>query len=337
MKKSKSLGASLIEVASAGLLDSNRKQQEDEEPREDSNAMEDISEEDQREDEPPKLPKGKRILDVTVSTDVDALYRSVFDPDGSFFEIICRRCYEELKNFSCGQWATSGRSGRPEREMCYEIAKYIAFSRQVVSVRQSQVVAPYTRRGRVYGVDTATRNSGVMYADYFVIHIHFRMTAVATTRARMEVVADVEFIKPCLFRGRIESETWSGLKKYYEMVEQEVQTERDIGASTEEAAPTAETAPVSKNLKEDFNRSRRALDLPTVAHVIPGENVFTFPLSLAVVLLMLVILFFLTLATFKLTWALGALEERVETLEAALRTTRRVLAQQQQLLRKEEL
>ena len=30
------------------------------------------------------------------------------------------------------------------------------------------------------------------------------------------------------FQGRIESETWSGLRKYYDIVEQEVQLEKDI-------------------------------------------------------------------------------------------------------------
>ena len=30
------------------------------------------------------------------------------------------------------------------------------------------------------------------------------------------------------FKGRIENETWSGLRKYYDIVEQEVQLEKDI-------------------------------------------------------------------------------------------------------------
>ena len=36
------------------------------------------------------------------------------------------------------------------------------------------------------------------------------------------MVVDIEFVKPCLFKGRIEAEAWSGLKKYYDMVDKEV-------------------------------------------------------------------------------------------------------------------
>jgi len=37
------------------------------------------------------------------------------------------------------------------------------------------------------------------------------------------VIADIVFVKPCLFKSKIETEGWSGLKKYYEMVEKEIQ------------------------------------------------------------------------------------------------------------------
>ena len=55
-----------------------------------------------------------------------------------------------------------------------------------------------------------TCNSGVVYSDYFQIHIHYRFTAerpVSTSKAqlpaaRLIVVADIEFVKPCLFKAR---------------------------------------------------------------------------------------------------------------------------------------
>ena len=42
------------------------------------------------------------------------------------------------------------------------------------------------------------------------------------THSQLIVVVDIEFVKPCLFKGRIEAEAWSGLKKYYDMVDKEV-------------------------------------------------------------------------------------------------------------------
>ena len=56
----------------------------------------------------------------------------------------------------------------------YDISKTIAFSRQNVLVEQTQLRASYCRRGLVYGVDTVTQNSGVVYSDYFVLNIHYR-------------------------------------------------------------------------------------------------------------------------------------------------------------------
>ncbi len=130
-------------------------------------------EEEEEEQQPPRLPKGRKLLDTLVGIDVDSLFRSVFDND-NFFEIVCSKSYEELRDFACTPWTRSRASGLLERRMSYQIVKWIALSRQNVLVEQTQAKAAYCRRGLVYGVDTVTRNSGVMYADYFIIHIHYR-------------------------------------------------------------------------------------------------------------------------------------------------------------------
>ena len=45
-------------------------------------------------------------------------------------------------------------------------------------------------------------------------------------KTRLTVVADVIWDKPCLLRSRIETESFSGLKKYYEIFEKELHTEK---------------------------------------------------------------------------------------------------------------
>ena len=65
-------------------------------------------------------------------------------------------------------------------------------------------------------------------ADSCVQHLHYRFEDAsaggeANTATRFTVLADIEWVKPCLFKGRVESETWSGMKKYYEIVELEIQ------------------------------------------------------------------------------------------------------------------
>lgn len=312
-------------------------------------------------DPPPKLPKGRRLLDATVGTDVDSLYKSVFGND-SFFEIVCSKCYEELKSFEVTPWSSpgGGPGGVQERLMRYEISKYIAFSRQVVQVQQTQVRAAYCRRGAVYGVDTVTRNSGVVYSDYFVIHIHYRMTADPARqgdRSRMEVVADIEFVKPCLFKARIESESWSGMKKYYEVMDKEILTERDMKGSAgggenggvaalEDSGLAAATAgpadPRSgpKYLKESYNRQRLMRDGGegparggagwTAAHPAGGEHEAAPAASASAagmsqealscaLLLIIATLLLLTVAMFKMNSALTRLDERMDRLDQILR------------------
>ena len=64
----------------------------------------------------PRLPRGKKMVDTVVSTDVDSLYKSVFAND-TFFEIVGSKSYEHFRNFQCSPWAQNGETGLFEREM----------------------------------------------------------------------------------------------------------------------------------------------------------------------------------------------------------------------------
>jgi hypothetical protein len=59
-------------------------------------------------------------------------------------------------------------------------------------------------------------------------------------------MGDIVFVKPCLFKGRIETESWSGLKKYYEMMEREVQLEKQVSVTRSTCRPTNPIMPISK-------------------------------------------------------------------------------------------
>ena len=291
----------------------------------------------------PKLPKGKKLLDTTVAEDVDSLYRHVFDND-TFFEIVGSKAYEEFKNYSCEPWVASRTDGLLERTMKYEISKNIAFSRQNVSVEQTQVQLGYSRRGLVYGVDTVTQNSGVVYSDYFRLNIHYRFERdedKPLSHSRLAVVADIEFVKPCLFRGRIESEAWSGLKKYYEIVEKEVQLEKSYVYDEQDAAPAVVGHPEyfaehdntkAKWVKESLNRrlhhhgSNHSLPRSTVSAHSP-ELVTVAPARLGGVsqevimlafLLVILTLLMVTLALFKLNGAMTLMDERLNRIEELL-------------------
>ncbi len=64
----------------------------------------------------PRLPKGKKMVDTVVATDVDSLFKSVFEND-TFFEIVGSKSYEQFRNYRCSPWMENRESGLLEREM----------------------------------------------------------------------------------------------------------------------------------------------------------------------------------------------------------------------------
>ena len=82
----------------------------------------------------PKLPKGKKMLDTIVETDVDSLYRSIFENE-TFFEIVTKKTYDDVRNFCVTAWTTNNASER-RRRMAYEFPKTIAFSRHEIRIEQ---------------------------------------------------------------------------------------------------------------------------------------------------------------------------------------------------------
>jgi hypothetical protein len=56
------------------------------------------------------------MVDTIVATDVDSLYRNMFEND-NFFEIVGSKSYEQFRNFRCVPWTESGSTGFIEREI----------------------------------------------------------------------------------------------------------------------------------------------------------------------------------------------------------------------------
>ena len=65
-----------------------------------------------------------------------------------------------------------------------------------------------------------------MYADYFMLEVHTRLEKESETKTKLNVIVDITWDKPCLMKSKIETETVSGMKKYYEVFEREIMTEK---------------------------------------------------------------------------------------------------------------
>ena len=92
--------------------------------------------------------------------------------------------------------------------------------------KKTKINLCYTFSGYAYGVTSTNRSSGVMYADYFMLEVHTRLEKESETKTKLNVIVDITWDKPCLMKSKIETETVSGMKKYYEVFEREIMTEK---------------------------------------------------------------------------------------------------------------
>ena len=74
------------------------------------------------------------MLETVVSKDVDSLYRSIFENE-TFFEIVTKKTYDDVKNFGVTAWNASHGNER-RRKMVFEFPKTIAFTRNEIRMEQ---------------------------------------------------------------------------------------------------------------------------------------------------------------------------------------------------------
>ena len=155
------------------------------------------------------------------------------------------------------------------------------------------------------------------------------------------MIADIEFVKPCLFKGRIESEAWSGLKKYYDVVTHEVQLERDpflLGEDNMEPH-NINGISYSKLLKENYNYKRMSSrSNPGSCHQCNSKKetgnpvYFSQEVMMVAFVMVILVLIMLTVALFKMNATIANLDERLLRVEETLERNARLF----QLLMQDE-
>ena len=96
----------------------------------------------------------------------------------------------------------------------------------MINVDQIQTKCSWSTKGLAYGVDSINRSSGVMYADYFYLDIHVRLQKESDNKTRMIVTSELIWEKPCLLKSKVETETSKEMRKYYEIFEKELLSEK---------------------------------------------------------------------------------------------------------------
>ena len=204
----------------------------------------------------PDLPNGKKILDIVVNKSMDSLSRYMFgDISCNFWENLTNKTVPGAQNFYLTSW-TNG-----SRKMNYDFAKKIVFSQYQLSVKQEQVLAPYSRPGVVHAVDCVTQTIGHDYASCFHIKTHYKITA-DHGKCRLVVIAEVEFTQPSWFERQIKAEVWPGLENFCQALESQVLSEfEDLPANLDTPANSIsslndfEDFPADPEMQDNLKRS----------------------------------------------------------------------------------
>ena len=141
------------------------------------------------------------------------------------------------------EWRLNEETGLKEREILLELFQDFVITKAVINTTIKQSLASWSRAGEVYGVDLRVTNKGPPLADSFVLTEHhrsitsqlsnincqwdnllhcvvFRLISSGANSCHFLKVAKVEFLKYSLLKGRIESETWAGISKAEEILEE---------------------------------------------------------------------------------------------------------------------
>ena len=242
------------------------------------------------------------MIDTIIDKDVDSAYKSAFD-NQTFFEIVTAQTYGTIENYSVSKWSTSPENLLlPSRQMHYEFPKTIAYTQHNMIVDQSQTLV-WSKVGWGYGIDSIVRTTGVLYSDYFYLEIHTRLEKIEENQTKLVVIADIVWEKPCLIKSRIENETLSGTKKYYEVFEKELCSE-------------VATFTLAKKTSLESSSALELHSKPPLGNDISNDSV-TFPERILwmVFILFTMSLFMMTFTLLKLHNSMTALSDRVDHLE----------------------
>jgi len=169
----------------------------------------------------PPFPEGRKTLDIDLSIGVDRAFE-LFFTDNDFYKnwIHDPRRPGEPKNLRIPAWELSNESKKQEREVTYELFQDFVITKALINVTVKQSQTMWTQPGSVYGVDNKITNKGPPLADSFVLKEHIRISSKGEGRCNFVIVANVEFLKFSLLKGKIESETWAGVTKGAEILEE---------------------------------------------------------------------------------------------------------------------
>merc|ERR1711874_830965 len=155
---------------------------------------------------------------------------------------------------------------------------------------------------------------GPPLADSFVLKEYIRISSKGEGKCHFVIVANVEFLKFSLLKGKIESETWAGVTKGAEVLEEYF---RNVDKSIDAVVNNRDTeATKDSNIKQGSLPKLEQNGIEQLQSTISSENLKRSAIAILVVIIIILLMFILALS--RLVTNLERLDERIASIEDLL-------------------
>ncbi|XP_003747522.1 protein Aster-C [Galendromus occidentalis] len=247
----------------------------------------------------------KKYLDRTFALDIDHTFTCLFTASEFYQELASRR---KITNIVFGNWKPSDSEDvKQERALTYSVNVNMAIAKNCVTT-EKQNLHRQSKPGKMYSVDCEFSNSGIPYADTFVVLQHICLEKQGENRCRLRLFCDIEFRKPVwVMKGLIERNTVQGTADFAAELQRAL--DREARRLAEERGQTVPTLPETEDAIVDSSGDSGLVKPIDVA---PPKSGVVYPyllnfLCLAVGLLLLLNVYLIH-RSYKNEFDVGALE-----------------------------
>ncbi|CAG9787978.1 unnamed protein product [Diatraea saccharalis] len=178
--------------------------------------------------------EGRQLLQQEVPFNIDQLFTMMFTNSKFNLELLAAR---GTTDYVQAPWEVA--DGLKCRQISYTLGLTSGpIGPKEVHVTETQVMNKCSKPGVLYSIDACSENTGIPYADYFSVRVHYCLARVHDTRTALHVHAHIHYKKSmwATIRGFLEKNAISGLEQFCRLLLARLQAE------AEGAAPAARKA-----------------------------------------------------------------------------------------------
>ncbi|CAH2982377.1 unnamed protein product [Chilo suppressalis] len=174
--------------------------------------------------------EGRQLLQQEVPFNIDQLFTMMFTSSQFNLELLAAR---GTTDYLQAPWQPQG--GLKCRQISYKLGLTSGpIGPKEVHVTETQVMNKCSKPGVLYSIDACSENSGIPYADYFSVRVHYCLARVSDHATSLLIHAHLHYKKQMwsTVRGFLERNTISGLEQFCRLLSTRLQAEAEGGAPT---------------------------------------------------------------------------------------------------------